>query len=1136
MAKANPPSLISCCVLSTLLLLSASALVISTPLQAQVLYGSLVGNVRDQTGAAIPGADVVVINQQTNRTRQTITNETGGYGFNTLRSGDLYTLQVNMPGFKEFKRTDIPVTLNTVTRVDITLQLGEVTETVTVRSETAILQTDRAEVRAEVTEEKLVNLPVPLGRNYQHLMKTLPGFNPPQEVHSIQTNPSRSLRFGVNGVSSSINNTRIDGATSADPWLPHITAYVPSLEAIQTVNVVTNSFDAEQGLAGGAAINVQLKSGTNDFHGALFGYHHNHHLRAKNFFFPADRNKGKFIFNQWGAAAGGPIQSDKLFYFVSYEGTHDGRNASRIGSVPTEAVRRGDFSGFSARIYDPLTGNPDGSGRQAFPNNQIPEDRQDEIVRKVISQMPLPNLLDSDGSVPEANNYFATGASVFKRWTIDSKVDWNAGDNLNFFGRFSVLDYSTLQPTLFGEKLVGQALTPFGGGGGNAGTGAGNTYNFSVGVNSILSPVFIVDANFGFVRFITDSRNVGYGENIGLDFLGIPGTNGPEPWQGGWPRFDISGYSPFGVNEAFMPYLRRNDQYQYVTNFTWTKQTHEVRWGLDLYNQHMNHSAEPELAGIGGRSTGPRGRFTFGTGPTRLCEKPDGAGGCSRLSSSTSQVNAFASFLLGLPTTVGKTLVTEVPRRTRNWGYSFYIRDRWQISRKLTLSYGTRWEYFPLPTRGNRGVERYDWETNQMLVGGFGSIPKDLGVKMSKTLFAPRLGIAYRATDTWVIRAGYGITNDPYPLSRSLLQNYPAVVELAIDGPDSWTPVRPLAEGIPTIPVPDFSDGIIDIPPEIGAATINTEFKRGYVQSWNLTVQKKLKWDLVGEVGYVATRQVRQLGLRELNWAPVGSGRAGQQLFQKFGRTARARLVAPVGGSHYDSLQARLQRRFSNGLSLDAAYTWSKSIASSGLDNSDNTLRISIPEFYHLNRSLSGFDRTHNLEITQIWELPFGAGRRWLSQAGGFINAIVSGWQVNSILSFYSGTPFSISASGASLNAPESSQRADQVKSKVEILGGTGRGQPYFDPLAFAPVNEPRFGTAGFNSLRGPGVATWDFGLFRNFQASEEVNIQFRMEAFNFTNTPQFGNPRNNVSNSGFGEITSARAERIIRFGLRIGF
>jgi Carboxypeptidase regulatory-like domain/TonB dependent receptor-like, beta-barrel/TonB-dependent Receptor Plug Domain len=1132
--------------LACLVFLGAS-LAAAARLEAQVLYGSIVVNVTDPSGAGVPGADVVLTHKETNQSRATVTSDTGGFSFSTVRSGS-YTLKVSLSGFKEFIKTDVPVTLNNVTRIDVTLEVGAVVETVTVEGVTPLLQTDRAEVRAEVTEEKLGNLPVPLGRNYQQLYKTVPGFTPPAEVHSIQTNPSRSLSFNVNGTSNQINNTRIDGATSADPYLPHITAYVPSLEAIQTVNVVTGTFDAEQGLAGGAAINVQLKSGTNEFHGALFEYHHNQHLRARNFFYPPDRDKGKFIFNQWGATLGGPIKRQKLFFFTSYEGTGDHRNASRIASVPTQAVRNGDFSRFDVTVYDPLTGNADASDRMAFPGNRIPENRKDAIAQRIIARLPAPNLPNPDGTFAESNNYFASAGSAFDRWTLDNKIDWTATRKLSLFGRFSVLDYSNLQPTVFGEALVGEALTAFGGGGGNAGTGSGNTYNFSVGANYVVTPRFLIDANLGFVRFITDSRPPAYGDNIGLDLLGIPGTNGPEIWQSGWPQFDVGGYSPWGSTEAFMPYVRRNDQYQYVANFMWTRGRHELRWGLDFYNQRMNHFAEPEpYAGGGGQSTGPRGRFIFGAGPTQLCEVPDGQGGCRRLSRSVAQVNSFASFLLGAPTTLGKTLVTIIPYTSRNWEYSFYIRDRWHVNPKLTLSYGLRWEYFPIPTRVDRGMERYDPDINKMLIGGVGVVPKDLGIEMSKKMFAPRAGLAYRLTDTFVLRAGYGITNDPYPLSRPLLHNHPNIVELALFGSNAWTPAGRLANGIPPVPVPSLGNGIIEIEPDVGAVTILPDFRRGYIQSWNLTLQKELKWNFVGEVGYVATRQIRQLGLGELNWAPVGTGRSGQQLFRKFGRTARARVITPIGGTHYDSLQARLERRFAAGFSLDTAYTWGKSITTSGQDNSDGTLRINIPEYYDLNRCLSGFDRTHNLQITHIVELPFGRGKRWLG-SGGVLAAIAGGWQINGILSFHSGTPFSIGASGVALNAPESTQRADQVKPQVQILGGVGPGQPYFDPLAFAPVEEPRFGNAAFNSVRGPGVINWDFGLFRHFQINERIDIQFRMEAFNFTNTPHFGNPGANVSSmslnpdgtvrslGGFSEISSARDERQFRFGLRLGF
>jgi hypothetical protein len=1090
------------------------------PVEAQVLYGSIVGNVKDPSQAAVPGATVSITNQSTNASRETITNDEGVYRFPTVQTGT-YTLVVSLPGFKEFKQTNVQVSLNNVTRVDVMLQVGEVSEAVTVTSETALLQTDRAEVRTQVTERQLQDLPVTLGRNYQNLFKTLPGFTPPEDAHSIPSNPSRSLVFNVNGASRSINNTRIDGASSTNLWLPHVTAYVPALESIQTVNVVSNSFDAEQGLAGGAAINVQIKSGTNKFHGSLFDHYNDQRFRAKNFFVPPGFQKGFFQYNQYGGTLGGPIKKDKLFFFASYEGTKNRENANMTGSVPTLPLRRGDFSASSNPIYDPLTGNPDGSGRTAFLNKQIPADRMDSAALKILSLLPEPNLPG------ETRNLFVQKPRSFNRWTVDSKINWNVTDKFNMFWRYSVLDFNVNTQTFFGD-LEGPPMPGI-----NAGKGYGNTYNFSVGGNYVITPRLVVDGNFGFVRMNANSEQPSIDKNIGPDLLKIPGTNGGERYQSGWPRFDISSYTVIGVDEHYMPYYRSDDQYQYVVNFNWTRGRHEVRWGMDLYKQNLNH-LQPEF--VGGSDRGPRGRFDFGTGPTSLRGGPSG-----------NNFNSFASFLLGESTRLGKCVLTVEPFTTRTWEHSFYVRDRWQITPRLTFSYGTRWEYFPIPTRADRGLERYDPNTNKMLIGGVGSVPEDLGVSMSKTMFAPRFGLAYRATKNFVIRAGYGITNDPYALARPMRTNHPTLIELDVVAPSSFQPAGLLRDGIPTVPIPTLGSGIIDIPGNVTAVTLPDKFRRGYVQSWNLMLQKELKWGFVGEAGYVATRQIRQLGFIELNWSPIGGANAGKQLFQKFGRTANTQLVSPLGSSHYDALQARLQRRFSGFYQMDVNYTWGKSIGLAGNDNSDGSLAIQIPQYYYLNRALSGFDRTHNLHILNMTELPFGKGRRWLN-SGGFLSYLVGGWQVNNILSFYSGRPFTVSASGNSLNAPGNSQRADQVKDNVEILGGVGPGQAYFDPFAFKPVTEARFGTAAFNRLRGPGVANWDFGLFRQFPIREGMNLQFRIESFNFTNHPHFNNPGANVSNlrlntdgtirdlNGFSEITSSFGERQFRAGLRFAF
>lgn len=1134
-----------------------SALLMPQTSQAQVLYGSMVGNVKDASGAAIPGAAVTITNNETNQSRETVTDGIGRYDFATVQTGT-YTVKVSQPGFKSVTRKNVVVTLNSVARVDLVASVGEVTETVVVTAEAALLKTDRAEVSSELTSRPLQNLPVPLGRNYQNLFKVLPGITPPENAHSIPTNPSRSMVFNVNGASRSSNNTRIDGASATNVWLPHITAYVPALESIETVNVVTNSFDAEQGLAGGAAINVQIRSGSNEFHGSAFEYHNNQHLNARNFFLPRKpdgtlQDKGKVVYNQYGGTFGGPVKKDKLFFFASYEGTKDRRYAERANrTVPSPAIRTGDFRNTGVTIYDPfdangnLVANP-ADRRPISCNgvvNVICPNRISPIAQRIIGFIPAPNQV---GPNPEIDNYFASASFVFDRWTLDTKLNWSATPSFNMFGRFSVLDFYTFNQPTFNNELQGAPIA-----GGNPGTGTGNTYVFSVGGVYTLTPNLVVDGHFGFVRQNTGVEQPDIGKTTG-EILGIavPGTNGSRPYEGGLARFSVGGYETYGQTENYMPYYRSDDQYQYVVNANWLLGRHNIRFGSDIYLQGLNHT-QPEITG--GTSFGARGGFDFGNGPTRT---PSVSG---------TRFHSWAAFLLGLPTQLGRLSENVAPYTTRHKAFSLYARDQWQINPRLTLSYGTRWEYFPIPTRADRGLERYNPATNKVEIGGVGSVPKDLGVKVSKRLFAPRLGIAWRPGEKQVIRAGYGISNDPYSLARPMRTNHPIITNLVVPSSNFFwvpsasgtlTPNR-LAEGIPPVPLVDVGNGIIDVPGNVVVFTLPDEFDRGYIQSWNLSFQRQLWGAFSGEIAYVGTRQIRQLGFRELNWSPVGGDQAGRQLntpaFNR--RTAQTRMVAPVGNSHYDALQLRLNRRFSGGYQLDVHYTWSTSITTAGVSNSDNTPRINIPEFFHLNRSLSDFDRTHNLQISSIVELPFGKGRKWLNN-GGVLSWIAGGWQVNNIISFMSGQPFSVTADGASLRAPESSQRADLVVDQVKIIGGVGRGNSYFDPFAFGDPartlrpGEFRFGTAGWNLLRGPGISNWDLGLFREFQATDRVNVQLRVECFNCTNTPHFSNPGGNVSNlqlnpdgsirnlNGFTEITSTRAdfpERQLRFGLRLGF
>jgi hypothetical protein len=586
------------------------------------------------------------------------------------------------------------------------------------------------------------------------------------------------------------------------------------------------------------------------------------------------------------------------------------------------------------------------------------------------------------------------------------------------------------------------------------------------------------------------------------------------------------------------PFFNRDPRYQYVGNATWTQGKHSVRFGFDSSFQQINHT-QAEFVGA---SHGPSGGFTFAGGPTSLSGGP-----------TANQFNNWATFLLGLPTTIGKTLQVPEEYNVRTWMHSFYVRDQWQFHRKLTISLGTRWEYFPMPTRVDRGLENYNPATNKVEVCGVGVVPLDCGVSQSRRLFAPRVGIAWRAREDFVVRMGYGITIDPYSLARPMRTNYPLLVVLNVVGPNTFQPAGRLRDGVPAIAPPDLGNGIIDIGSQVAANSLEKDYQRGYVQSWNFTLQKSLPWGFVGQAGYVATRQINQVGFRELNVAPINGGTAGRVLNQRFGRTAETRLVTPIGNSHYDSLQASLERRFAQGLQLGFSYTWSKSIGICCSENSDGLPAIQLPEYYGLNRSVTNSNVPHNFQMQGVWELPFGRGRKW-GNSGGPASWLAAGWQLNAIFSATSGFPFGVS-SASTLNALGTTQRADQVKEKVEILGGAGRGQSYFDPLAYRPVTALRFGTAGFNSLRGPGIVNLDIGIFRQFQVTERWSIQFRAEAFNSTNTPHFANPGSNVSNlqlnadgsvrslGGFTEITGLANtgrdgidERVFRFGLRIGF
>ncbi len=1115
-------------VTSLLLVCLGAALLIPQPAHAQVLYGSLVVEAKDDSGAAIPRATVTIAQTETGWTRTAVTNDVGTATFSTVPPGT-FTVRVNLDGFKEAVTTGVLVSEGAVIRVPALLALGQLTDTVSVVADNAMLQTDRADVRTDLPSVQLENLPVPIGRNYQSLLVTVPGISPPENMHSVAVNPARGLGFTSNGTTRNANTIRIEGAIANNLWLPHVAAYVPALEAIESVGVTTSTFDADQGLAGGMAANVLIKSGTNQFKGSLFQYHFNENLKSRPYFLPVSEPKPDASQNQFGGTFGGRIVRDKLFFFGSYQGTRDRNISQRFGTVPTEAMRNGDFSASPNPIYDPLTGNPDtGAGRTAFTGNIIPRDRFDPIVQKLLTDLPLPNQPGL------TNNYFASGDYTFTRHNVDAKVNYNPTNKLGLSARLGWLNYNFKNPTMFGS-LGG---LPINESASKAGTGLGDTYTITGSASYVLTPSFLIDTYTGITLIQVLSEPDRLDENLGLEYLGIPGTNGPDRVYGGWPHFSITNYSNIGyAGSNNSPYIDDNWQAQYTANATYTRGRHTLRFGGDIVRQALNRFE------LGDGS----GSFTFGVGPTTLPGGPSG-----------NQFNSFATFLLGLPTTIAKS---ETPyennrNRTRNWQFSTFVKDQWQVTRSLTASLGVRWDYFPMGTRTTRGIERYDLDTNTMLICGVAGIPTDCDYDMGAGNLSPRFGVAYRITEKMVARGGYGRNYDPYPLAfvRDLIGNYPSSISLSIPATGVRFAGR-LRDGIPAVVVPDVSSGVVPIPLNVAARALPDEPKRGYVDSFNVTLQSELPGGFTGQIGYVGTRQRDINQIFDVNASQViGSGNNGRPLFQQFGRTASTGILSNPGWSNYDSLQTSVTRRFADGVQVTAGYTFSKTFGICCDQLSDNPPRVQALEYFHLNEARLNDDRPHNFQATFVAELPFGPNKPFLNE-GGVAAAVLGGWQVNGLFGAYSGRPFTVTSADTSLNLPGSNQMADQVKTDVEIIGGIGSDKSWFDPLAFRPVTQARFGTAGFNSMRGPGYVNFDLSFFRDFNLGSSRELQFRVEIFNLTNTPHFGQPNANVSNlllnadgtirslGGFSTITSTANtgregidERLIRLGLRFGF
>jgi Carboxypeptidase regulatory-like domain/TonB dependent receptor len=1140
---------------SSVLALMFCAMVISGPMaRAQILYGSITGTVSDASGAVIPNETVTVTNQATGDPRTTTTNSQGEYLVQDLEPAQ-YTVAVPAKdAFGGFTEKDVTVSVNREVRVSVMLKLKGIELETVVTDTLPILQTETAEVNHEISQTQIAELPISSsqGRNYQALYTLIPGAANVIEQNSTASNPSRAMSLNVNGVEDMSNTTRIDGAVNTYGWLPYLVAYVPPADSIQSVNIATNSFNAEQGVAGGASINVIIKSGTKQVHGSVWEYNQLFNTNARPY--TATVQSGvlqvpKNIFNQFGFTIGGPVYipkivtgKNKLFFFQAFERTTRRQLITGVQTVPTTAMLNGDFSAVASGLtsgntilYDP---QPGGVGpylavgsRPTFQSeygcNCIPASRQSPAAVKMLALLqpiaaiigtPTPAQLASQ----LANDYNGSGTLAYNRNTSDSKVTYNATDRTSVFGRYSVEPFSVADP---------QQLGAAGGGtfdGGQPGAASGRIQNVGLGATHVITPRLLIDADAGYTRQVTGAQSsVDIADGaFGLNTLGIPGTNGPGVNYAGQPEFVFSnGFSSLGNSNGANPFLFRDNQFTADVNVSWTIGRHATKYGGTFYHFDLNHFQPTSGGGV----SSPRGGFQFQGGLT------------SNSTSGLTAYNALADMLLGLPNNgtgiaVAKETQLTNPNSLRWSEYAAYAQDQWTITPKLTLNYGVRYELYPAPYRDHQGIFRLDPSLPQSAnveAGGINGNPQNAGMNVGKGLFAPRLGIAYRVNESMVIRAGGGITSDP-DSQRFLRDEFPVDLSPTYGGTAAGTPaidgngnVMTLSTGIPPPVFPNFSSGFASLPVTGSTNTAPANYRRGYIESWNLFVQQDLGNKFVMNIGYVGTHQVRQLIGLGLNSAPLPSGttecmangqynpssvfythalgsnpcsfNANQTINQVNCPTLATGAVCyntggitmnePLMSSNYNGLQSQLTRNAGRLAQFGLIYTWSHAFdfEDNGAGSGSGGLPITYPAYWALNRATSSYDRTNNVQFWAIYHLPFGSNQMFANH--GIASAILGGFQLNGQISHTSGAPFSVSPSSTSTNSPGNTVYADLV-APYRQLGGHARtvgnspvsgGIAWFDPASFANPVEPVYITSttnpqNTNSLAPSAIVTPRFG------------------------------------------------------------
>lgn len=1099
------------CALVVLLLISIR------PVDAQAVTGTVLGTITDASGAVIANARVLLTNVGTGIVRTEQTNASGNYTFSDVPQGG-YSVSVEMANFKKEMRENINVRVNSSIRVDVQLQPGNITQQIEVTAALPPLQTDRADTETNISNVSTANLPTGTNRNFQSLLNLVPGTTRATYQHSSFFNAAGSLQTEVNGQLRMGNNYQIEGIDDNERT-GLLQILVPPIEAISNVDVSTSNFEAELGRASGAVTNVTLKHGGNDFHGALYELIQNSELNARSFF---NAGVGHLTYNYFGGNAGGAIIKNKLFYFGDILRVTNHQATASPFTIPTPAQISGNLSASSTPIYNPFTGNADGTGRQTFPGDIIPTSDINPISAKLMALLPAPNQASATG----VNNYFALLPFHQDTTSFDTTVDYNPTDSDRVSGRLSFARPVTFQAPAFGTA-GGDANGAF------QGTGTQRTYSGGINYDHIFTPTLVSELRFGVAYYNNVATPTDYGTNAS-EALGIPGVN-VSPITSGLVGINIGNFysNPLLGYSASLPWTRAEANIDIVNIWTKTLGNHTIKWGIDI--RRIRDALLQE------QTFSPRGLYTFATGQTAL--------NTNGKQSATSYYNNFAAFLLDVPNQAGRDLATYFPALRGTEFFSF-VQDKWVVTPKLTLDLGLRWEiYPPFTPQFASGFSNYDPSNNSLVVAGVGGNPSNLGNKTYWHFFAPRFGAAYRLTDKTVLRAGFGISYTPYP-DNTYAYNYPVRANNAYNpsvatyGPAllNTGQIASFQNGFPAAVLPAVpSNGIIaNAPTNQSYFVIPQNYKNAYVESWNIAVQRALPFGLTLDVAYVGNHGVDASQVEyNLNAGIIpGAGNLGLPEYASFGRTNSTTQYFAQYSSMYNALQVKLNRSFSNGFQLTTSYTYGKGMSF----QSDDDGGIDFYVNQQRNWARNDFDRTHTFVQSYVYELPFGPGKKWLSS--GMTGNIFGNWKVNGILTVMTGTPMTLTPSTNNLNMPGNTQTVDQV-APVQILHGVGPNSPWFSTSSFAaPTANGVAGNTGRNFLSGPGFFNLDASLFKVITYKERYNLEIRGEAFAVTNTPQFANPGTTQGSPAFGYITStiggnstaSNGNRVLQLGLKLSF